>query len=138
MALTNFGFSGGGGGGSSCPALTSVGLTTPSAFCVPNSPLTANGSLNLCGAGSATQYVRGDGTLADFPIIGGGGGVVLFFNGNTSQGAIGGNTYYQLGTSAATGASANFTTNADGVIARFITNTSVPSQLVIPAGTWNF
>lgn len=44
--------------------LTSVGLSMPSAFTVPNSPLTSNGVLNVTGAGTTAQYIRGNGTLA--------------------------------------------------------------------------
>lgn len=47
--------------------LTSVGLSMPSAFSVTNTPLTANGSLSVAGAGSASQVVLGDGTLGNFP-----------------------------------------------------------------------
>jgi hypothetical protein len=49
--------------------LTSVGLSMPSAFSVANSPLTANGTLSVTGAGTTAQYVRGDGSLATFPTI---------------------------------------------------------------------
>lgn len=48
--------------------LTSVGLSMPSAFTVTSSPLTANGTLTVTGAGSTAQYIRGDGTLATLPI----------------------------------------------------------------------
>lgn len=50
-----------GAGGS---GLTSVGLSMPSAFTVTNSPLTVNGTISVSGAGSAGQYIRGNGTLA--------------------------------------------------------------------------
>lgn len=46
--------------------LTSVGLSLPSAFTVTNSPLTSNGVLNVIGAGTTAQYIRGNGTLATF------------------------------------------------------------------------
>jgi hypothetical protein len=49
--------------------LNSVGLTMPSAFAVANSPLTSNGTLEVTGAGTVAQYVRGDGTLASFPSL---------------------------------------------------------------------
>lgn len=116
--------------------LSSVGLTMPSAFTVANSPLTANGTIAVTGAGTTGQYVRGDGTLANFPSTGGGGGQIFYFNGNTSQPAIGGNPYFQLGTSAGTGAAANFTASATGAIARFITDVNSPNHLVIPSGVW--
>ncbi len=50
---------GGGGAG-----LTSVGLSMPSAFTVTNSPLVANGTLAVSGAGTTADYIRGNGTLA--------------------------------------------------------------------------
>ena len=49
--------------------LTSVGLSMPSAFSVANSPLTANGTLSVTGAGTTLEYVRGDGSLATIPTI---------------------------------------------------------------------
>ena len=49
--------------------LSSVGVSMPSAFNVANSPLTANGTIAITGAGTTAQYVRGDGTLATFPTI---------------------------------------------------------------------
>jgi hypothetical protein len=49
--------------------LTSVGLSMPSAFSVANSPLTANGTLSVTGAGTTAQYIRGDGSLATFPSL---------------------------------------------------------------------
>lgn len=49
--------------------LTSVGLSMPSAFTVSNSPLTSNGTIAVTGAGTTSQYVRGDGSLATFPSI---------------------------------------------------------------------
>lgn len=130
-SLTNVAYNAGGG-------ITSIGLSMPPAYSVPNSPLTSDGTLNVVANGVASQYVRGDGTLADFPVIGGGGGEVLFFNGGTSQGVIGGNTYYELGTTAASGPSADFSVTGDGVLARFITDVNSPNQTLIPSGTWNF
>ena len=50
-------------------ALNSVGLTMPSAFNVANSPLTSNGSLDVTGAGTIAQYIRGDGSLENFPSL---------------------------------------------------------------------
>lgn len=44
--------------------LTSVGLSMPSAFTVTNSPLVSNGTISVSGAGSTSQYIRGNGTLA--------------------------------------------------------------------------
>ncbi len=54
-------------GGSGGGGLTSVGLTMPSAFTVTGSPLTANGSLGVTGAGTSAQYITGAGALATFP-----------------------------------------------------------------------
>jgi len=49
--------------------LTSVGLAMPSAFTVSGSPLTSNGTITVTGAGTTSQYVRGDGSLAAFPSV---------------------------------------------------------------------
>lgn len=47
--------------------VTSVGVSMPSAFTVTNSPITTSGTIQITGAGTTAQYVRGDGTLATFP-----------------------------------------------------------------------
>jgi hypothetical protein len=49
--------------------VTSVGLTMPTAFSVASSPVTTSGTIAVTGAGSGSQYIKGDGTLATFPII---------------------------------------------------------------------
>jgi hypothetical protein len=49
--------------------VTSVGLTMPSAFSVANSPVTSSGTLAVTGAGTTTQYIRGDGSLDTFPSL---------------------------------------------------------------------
>jgi hypothetical protein len=117
-------------------SVTSVGLTMPSAFTVLGSPVTTAGTLAVSGAGTTSQYIRGDGTLANFPSTGGGGGQIFYFNGNVSQGSIGGNPYYQLGTAANTGPAANFTRATTGAIARFITDVGSPNHTIIPSGVW--
>jgi hypothetical protein len=121
--------------------LKSVGLTMPSAFSVANSPLTSNGTLAVTGAGTSSQYVRGDGQLANFPSNGGGGSSVNYYlNGSINQGTFGGNIYYQMSKTPVLGAGTNFTrTNGqgNGYIASFITDAGDPSLLNIPAGNWN-
>lgn len=119
--------------------VTSVGLSMPSAFTVTNSPVIGSGTLTVTGAGLVSQYVRGDGSLANFPTGGGGGGasVSYYFNGGTSQGTFGGNTYYQMSKSAVIGTAANFTISATGYIAQFLTDAGDPNLLNIPAGNWN-
>jgi hypothetical protein len=47
--------------------LTSVGISMPTAFSVSNSPLTANGTIAITGAGTAAQYIDGTGSLQTFP-----------------------------------------------------------------------
>jgi len=121
--------------------LTSVGLTMPSAFSVANSPLTANGTIAVTGAGTAAQYVRGDGQLANFPASGGGGSTINYYlNGSVNQGTFGGTTYYEMSKDPIAGAGTNFTrTNAQGpgYIASFITDAGDPALLNIPGGNWN-
>jgi hypothetical protein len=122
--------------------LTSVGLSMPSAFTValPN-PLTSNGTLAVTGAGLVSQYVRGDGTLANFPTSSGGGSSISYYlNGSVtpSPDVVG---YKQMSRVANTGAAANFTrTNTAGfqLMAEFVTDANDPALLNIPAGAWDF
>jgi hypothetical protein len=89
-----------------------------------------------------SQYVRGDGSLANFPLGGGGGASVNYYlNGSISQGTIGGNAYFQMSRTPVLGGGTNFTrTNAqgNGYIAQFITDAGDPNLLAIPSGNWNF
>ena len=121
--------------------VTSVGLTMPSAFSVAGSPVTTAGTLAVTGAGLATQYIRGDGQLANFPTTSGGGSSVSYYlNGSISQGVIGGSTYYQMSKTAVFGAGTDFArTNAqgNGLIAQFITDANDPNVLLIPGGNFN-
>jgi hypothetical protein len=121
--------------------VTSVGLSMPSAFTVSNSPVTSSGTIAVTGAGSTSQYVRGDGTLANFPTsTGGGSSFNYYLNGSISQGTFGGNTYYEMSRTPILGAGTNFTrTNGagNGYIASFITDAGDPSLLNIPGGNWN-
>ena len=120
-------------------AVTSVGLSMPSAFNVTNSPVTSTGTLTVTGAGIASQYIRGDGTLANFPAsTGGGASVSYYLNGSVSQGTIGGVAYKEMNGTPVIGAGTDFTINADGYIAQFITDVGDPNKLLIPAGNWNF
>jgi hypothetical protein len=125
-----------GGGGT----VNSVALSMPApanpAFSVAGSPVTNAGTLAVSANGTIDQYVDGTGALRTMPSTGGGGGQIFYFNGNTSQGTIAGNPYYQLGTSAGTGAAANFTRATTGVIARFITDVGSPNHLLLPSGVW--
>jgi hypothetical protein len=111
----------------------------PAAFNVSNSPLTANGTIGVAAAGYASQYIRGDGTLADFPTSGGGGSSVSYYlNGGTSQGTIGGTTYYEMSKTADTGTGVDFNKTGDGFIVAFLTDANDPNLLQIPAGNWDF
>jgi len=120
--------------------VTSVGLSMPSAFVVSNSPVTASGNITVTGAGTVAQYIRGDGSLADFPQSAGGGGasVSYYLNGSVSQGTIGGIAYLEMNKTPILGAGTDFTIAADGYIASFITDAGDPGLLEIPAGNWNF
>jgi hypothetical protein len=118
--------------------VTSVGLTMPAAFSIANSPVTTSGTIAVTGAGLASQYIRGDGALADFPTSGGGGSSVSYYlNGSISQGTIGGNAYYEMNKTPVIGTGTDFTIGADGYIAQFITDANDPASLLIPAGNWN-
>jgi hypothetical protein len=119
--------------------INSIGLTMPAAFGVSNSPLTANGTIGVTALGYPSQYIRGDGTLADFPTSGGGGSSVSYYlNGGTSQGTIGGITYYEMSKTADTGTGVDFNKTGDGFIVAFLTDANDPNLLQIPAGNWNY
>jgi hypothetical protein len=93
----------------------------------------------LGGAGTVGQYIRGDGSLADFPESSGGGSSVSYYlNGSVAQGTIGGVAYKELNKVPILGAGTDFTINADGYIASFLTDAGDPNLLEIPGGNWNF
>jgi hypothetical protein len=93
----------------------------------------------LSGAGLVSQYIRGDGSLADFPATTGGGSSVSYYlNGSVSQGTIGGVAYKELNRTPVFGAGTDISISADGYIASFITDALDPNKLLIPAGNWNF
>jgi hypothetical protein len=120
--------------------VTSVGLSMPAAFSVASSPIIGSGTIAVTGAGLASQYIRGDGQLADFPTGGGGGGssVSYYLNGSVNQGTIGGNVYKEMNKVPVFGAGTDFSIGADGYIAQFLTDANDPNALLIPAGNWNF
>jgi hypothetical protein len=119
--------------------VTSVDLTMPSAFTVTGNPITTAGTLAVAGAGVATQYIRGDGQLANFPTSSGGGASVSYYlNGSVSQGTFGGVAMKEINKTPVIGAGTDFTINADGYIQSFITDANDPNQLEIPGGNWNF
>ena len=101
-------------------------------------PVVANSGVITALDGAASQYVRGDGTLADFPTATGGGSSVSYYlNGSVNQGTFGGSTYYQMSKNAITGAGTNFSTSSNGLLAQFITDANDPDQTSIPSGNWN-
>jgi len=119
--------------------VTSVDLTMPPAFSVTGNPITTAGTLAVAAAGLSTQYIRGDGQLANFPSSGGGGSSINYYlNGSVSQGTFGGVAFREMSKTAIFGAGTNFSINADGYIQSFITDANDPNQLLIPAGNWNF
>jgi len=119
--------------------VTSVGLSMPSAFSVASSPVTTSGTIAVTGAGLTSQYVRGDGSLANFPSSGGGGASVNYYlNGSVSQGTFGGVGMREINKVPIIGTGTDFTIAADGYIQSFITDANDPNQLTIPAGNWNF
>ena len=102
-------------------------------------PVVANSGVITALDGAASQYVRGDGTLANFPTSGGGGGgsVSYYLNGSVNQGNINGSVYYQMSKTPVIGAGTNFSIANNDLIAQFITDANDPSLLEIPAGNWN-
>lgn len=136
-AGTNITISGGtisaaGGSGT----VTSVGLTMPAAFAVANSPITGAGTLAVTAIGTASQYIRGDGSLATIPSTSSGGSSVNYYlNGSVTASVAG---YKQMSNSAIIGAGTDFTLVGNGLIAQFLTDVANPNRLLIPGGAWNF
>lgn len=119
--------------------VTSVDLSMPAAFSVSGNPITTSGTLAVAAAGVATQYIRGDGQLANFPSSSGGGASVSYYlNGSISQGTFGGVAMREMNKTPIIGAGTDFSINANGYIQSFITDANDPNQLAIPAGNWNF
>ena len=116
--------------------VTSVGLTMPSAFSVANSPITSSGTLAVTGAGTASQYVRGDGQLATLPSGSSGGSSVAYYLNGSVAASVG--TYYQMSKTAVIGTGTDFSKAGNGLISQFLTDVADPNRLEIPAGAWNF
>ena len=128
-----------GSGNITTGSVTSVGVSMPSAFSVASSPITTSGTIAITGAGVVSQYVRGDGSLANFPLSSGGGSSVSYYlNGSVAQGTLGGVAFKEINKTPIIGAGTDFTISADGYIQSFITDANDPNQLLIPGGNWNF
>lgn len=128
---------------SSGGTVTSVAATVPNptnpaySVNVPNPNTTP--SVDITANGTVSQYVRGDGSLANFPFSGGGGASVNYYlNGSVNQGTFGGVTYYEMNRTPIIGGGTQFSIAANGYIASFITDANDPNLLNIPAGNWNF
>jgi hypothetical protein len=119
--------------------VTSVAVTeTGNALTITGSPITSAGTINIGFAGAASQYVRGDGALADFPTsTGGGSSVSYYLNSSVSQGTIGGNAYRQLSKTPVIGAGTDITISANGYVANYITDANDPALLEVPGGNFN-
>jgi len=122
--------------GAGVGSVTSVGLTMPVAFSVANSPITSAGTLEVTAIGTASQYIRGDGTLATIPSTSSGGANVNYYlNGSVAASVA---TYKQMDNSAVIGAGTDFNLTGNGLIAQFLTDAGNPNRLLIPGGAWNF
>lgn len=101
-------------------------------------PVVANSGVITALDGAASQYVRGDGTLADFPTSSGGGSSVSYYlNSSVSQGTIGGVAYRELGKTPITGAGTDITISANGYVANYITDVNDPDVVLVPGGNFN-
>ena len=101
-------------------------------------PVVANSGVITALDGDASQYVRGDGTLADFPTsTGGGSSVSYYLNSSVSQGTIGGVAYRQLSKTPISGAGTDIAISSNGYVASYITDANDPALLEVPAGNFN-
>jgi hypothetical protein len=119
--------------------VTSVSATVPVALSVTVTDPTTTPAIAITAAGVSTQYIRGDGQLANFPTSSGGGSSLSYYlNGSVTQGTLDGVAFKQMSSTPVIGGGTDFNINADGYIQSFITDASVPNQLAIPSGNWNF
>jgi len=101
-------------------------------------PVVANSGVITALDGAASQYVRGDGTLADFPTsTGGGSSVSYYLNSSVSQGTIGGVAYRELSKEPIIGAGTDIAISTTGYVASYITDANDPDVLSIPGGNFN-
>jgi len=101
-------------------------------------PVVANSGVISALDGDASQYVRGDGTLADFPTsTGGGSSVSYYLNSSVSQGTIGGVAYRELSKEPIIGAGTDIAIAANGYVANYLTDANDPDVLSIPGGNFN-
>ena len=101
-------------------------------------PVVADGGVITALDGAASQYVRGDGTLADFPTsTGGGSSVSYYLNSSVSQGTIGGVAYREFSKDAIIGAGTDIAISSNGYVASYITDANDPSLLEVPSGNFN-
>ena len=119
--------------------VTSVAVTeTGDALTITGSPITSAGTINIGFAGEASQYVRGDGALADFPTsTGGGSSVSYYLNSSVSQGTLGGVAYKELSKEPIIGAGTDITISANGYVASYITDANDPDVVLVPGGNFN-
>lgn len=98
-------------------------------------PLVANLGVISALNGTASQYVRGDGTLATIPTTGGAGSAVYYYlNGSVNASVA---TYKQMSNTAVIGGGTDFTLTSNGLIAQFLTDAGNPNRTLIPGGAWN-
>ena len=101
-------------------------------------PVVANDGVVTALDGAASQYVRGDGTLADFPTSSGGGSSVSYYlNSSVSQGTIGGVAYRELSKDPIIGAGTDIAISSNGYVANYITDVNDPDVVLVPGGNFN-
>jgi hypothetical protein len=101
-------------------------------------PVVANDGVITALDGAASQYVRGDGTLADFPTSSGGGSSVSYYlNSSVSQGTIGGVAYRELSKEPIIGTGTDIAISSNGYVANYLTDANDPDVLSIPGGNFN-
>ena len=101
-------------------------------------PVVANSGVVTALDGAASQYVRGDGTLADFPTSSGGGSSVSYYlNSSVSQGTIGGVAYRELSKDPIIGGGTDIAISSNGYVANYITDVNDPDVTIVPGGNFN-
>ena len=119
-------------------SVTSVGLTeTGSALTITNSPITSSGNMNIAGAGTSSQVILGDLSLATLPVS---GVTSIAISSNyftigsspiTSSGTISVNMP-NSGVTAASYTNTSLTVNAQGIITAASSGTETDTTYTLP------
>jgi hypothetical protein len=102
-------------------------------------PPTTHAIASHSGLGTVDQYLRGDGSLAEFPLSAGGGSSVSYYlNASVSQGTLDGEPHLQISRTPVIGSGTPVALDSTTTTAYFITDAGDPALISVPQGNWVF